>query len=541
MHPFNLDRIRLDPVRISIGCAYTRHLMYTPGTRSGRRINRNRYTIPMTQHSSLTPEEREFFTIVREAGLANPFSARRIDMDQKISAFFPGISSRAKRIDRTVGEVNRRIRKLEKEGRADLALFPEPDRKLIEAAFLFEFFYKFRQQFDRLIENQIKAGDTSIRVGFAAEALALLRKRGFSHEDSQRFFSLGYQLRRAFFFIGRTLVGRSKVMRNLRRNLWENVFTHSLELYNRYLWNRLEDFSTLLLGETGTGKGTAAMAMGRSGFIPFNERRKCFVESFTRSFVSLNFSQFPETLVESELFGHKKGAFTGAVKDFKGIFDRCSPYGAILLDEIGEISTPVQIKLLQVLQERIFTPVGSHDPSRFQGRVIAATNRSIEEIRQKNVFRDDFYYRLCSDIITVPPLRRRIQEDPRELNDLLAHTVQRMVGQPSPELIEMTQNVIDKHLGPDYPWPGNVRELEQCVRSVLLRRSYAGDTKSTAPDLESLLTRGIRSGQLDAQNLVSGYCHLLYQRHGTFEEVARRTRLDRRTVKKYIQEWENKV
>jgi len=492
----------------------------------------------MQKKNSLTAEEREFLSIVREASLTNPFSRKRIDMDLQISGFFPGVS-KSQRIDKTVNEVDRRIHELESKGRADINLFSGRDRILIEAAFLFEFFYRFRQKFDRMIENQIQAGDTPVKVVFAAEALALLRKRGFSVPDSQRYFALGYQLRRAFFFIGRSLIGKSNIMKNLRRNLWDNVFTHNLDLYNRYLWNRLEDFSTLLLGETGTGKGTAAMAMGRSGFIPFNERKKCFIESFTRSFSALNFAQFPETLIESELFGHKKGAFTGAVKDFKGIFDRCSPYGSILLDEIGEISIPIQIKLLQVLQERTFTPVGSHEQARFQGRVIAATNRSIEDIRDKGAFRDDFYYRLCSDQITVPPLRRRIQEDSRELGDLLAHTVQRMVGRPSPELVEMVEGVIDKNLGRDYPWPGNVRELEQCVRSVLLKRSYAGNRKSAAPDLESSLTRGIKTGDLDAQKLISGYCRLLYQRHGTFEEVARRTRLDRRTVKKYIGDSEN--
>ncbi len=491
----------------------------------------------MAQKNNLTTEEREFLSIVREASLTNPFSRKRIDMDRQISGFFPG-ESRSGRIDKTVNEVNRRINELEKEERADINLFSGKDRILIEAAFLFEFFYRFRHQFDRMIENQIEAGDTPVRVVFAADALSLIRRRGFSVPDSLRYFALSYQLRRAFFFIGRSLIGQSNVMKKLRRNLWDNVFTHNLDLYNRYLWNRLEDFSTLLLGETGTGKGTAAMAMGRSGFIPFNERKKCFIESFTRSFSALNFAQFPETLIESELFGHKKGAFTGAVKDFKGIFDRCSPYGAILLDEIGEISIPVQIKLLQVLQDRTFTPVGSHEQGRFQGRVIAATNRSIEDIRDKGVFRDDFYYRLCSDQITVPPLRRRIQEDNRELGDLLAHTVQRMVGRPSPELVEMIKDVIDKKLGPDYPWPGNVRELEQCVRSVLLKRSYTGDRKSAEPDLESSLARSIKTGDMDAQKLVSGYCRLLYQRHGTFEEVARRTQLDRRTVKKYINESE---
>src|SRR5438093_11021295 len=179
-------------------------------------------------------------------------------------------------------------------------------------------------------------------------------------------------------------------MCELRRNLWQNVFTQEIRLYERYLWDRLEDFSTLLLGETGTGKGTAAAAIGRSGFIPFDEKQGRFVESFTRSFIALNLSQHPETLIESELFGHKKGAFTGAVEAHEGVFARCSPHGAIFLDEIGDVPTPIQIKLLHVLQERTFSPVGSHEKLRFRGRVIAATNQPLDVLREKQLFRDDF-------------------------------------------------------------------------------------------------------------------------------------------------------
>src|SRR5256885_4529537 len=143
----------------------------------------------------------------------------------------------------------------------------------------------------------------------------------------------------------------------------------------------MEEFSTLLLGETGTGKGTAAAAIGRSGFIPYDDKQHRFAESFTRSFVALNLSQHPETLIESELFGHRKGAFTGAVEAHEGIFARCSPHGAIFLDEIGDVSTPVQIKLLQVVEDRTFSPVGSHERQRFRGRVISATHKPLHELR----------------------------------------------------------------------------------------------------------------------------------------------------------------
>ena len=186
-------------------------------------------------------------------------------------------------------------------------------------------------------------------------------------------------MRRAFYFIKNSLVGTSASMKSLRLNLWNNVFTHDINFYTRYLWNKMEDFSTLLLGETGTGKGTAALAIGRSGFIPLDKRKKSFEESFTRSFVSLNLSQFPETLIESALFGHKKGAFTGAIENYQGVFDQCSPYGSILLDEIGEIPIELQSKMLRVLQEGTFERVGDEVTREVDVRLILATNEDLTQ------------------------------------------------------------------------------------------------------------------------------------------------------------------
>src|SRR5881296_2538277 len=208
-------------------------------------------------------------------------------------------------------------------------------------------------------------------------------------------------------------------MRRLREALWNNVFSHDMRGYEAALWNRMEDFSTLLLGETGTGKGSAAASIGRSEFIPYVAGQRRFAANFTDTFIAINLSQFPETLIESELFGHRKGSFTGAIDHHQGVFERCSAHGALFLDEIGEVSIPTQIKLLQVLQERTFTPVGGHEKKRFSGRVIAATNRSLDDLRERKLFRDDFFYRLCSDLITVPPLRQRLREAPEELDLLI--------------------------------------------------------------------------------------------------------------------------
>lgn len=485
--------------------------------------------------SKLDPEELNFFQTVYNAAFANPFSELRKKLDQKIAGLFPSVSRRQS-IDQCIKEVDQRIKDLDRQGRGNVNSYHGRQRHIIQIVFLFDIFHKFRADFDQLIKDQIQAEDTPVKVPFAEDAMKMLSEKGFDDITISHYFSLSYQLRRAFYFISHSLVGSSPCMKKLKKHLWYNIFTYNIDLYDRFLWDKMEDFSTLLLGETGTGKGTAAKAIGQSGFIPFDDRKQCFVQSFTQAFSSLNLSQYPETLLESELFGHTQGAFTGAIEDHQGVFDRCSSYGAILLDEIGEIPNHVQIKLLEVLQERKFSPVGTHKISRFSGRVIGATNQSKEHILDGKVFRDDFYYRLCSDIIEVPPLRTRIKEKPDELDELLDVTIQRMTGAQSITLKQKVKRIIDRRLGKDYQWPGNVRELEQCVRSVLLRRDYRGkeNKEKKKASLSDRLCQGIARQSISVADLVSGYCNLIYKQQGTYEGVAQLTGLDRRTIKKHI-------
>src|SRR5437588_3000610 len=405
----------------------------------------------MAKGNGISVADREFFETVAQTAFCNPFSERRTELDAKIVGHPIEPFSEA-HIDEMTAVISARVQKLATEGLADVRRYSGRDRDLMQTVFLFELFHQFHRDFDQLILDQAALGAQSATVKFAGEVLGRMRRRGIGSGESQRFFSIFYQLRRAFHFVVRGLVGKSPCMRELRRHLWQNVFTQEVRLYERYLWDRMEDFSTLLLGETGTGKGTAAATIGRSGYIPFDEKKGRFVESFLRGFVSLNLSQFPETLIESELFGHRKGAFTGAVEAHEGVLARCSRHGAIFLDEIGDVAATVQIKLLQVLQERTFCPVGSHEPLRFRGRVIAATNRPLETLRASRVFRDDFFYRLCSDIIEVPPLRQRLQEDPGELHQLLDHTVRALIGEPAPELVARVETTVRRAVDANYPW-----------------------------------------------------------------------------------------
>jgi len=186
------------------------------------------------------------------------------------------------------------------------------------------------------------------------------------------------------------------------------------------------------------------------------------------------------------------------------------------------------------LQERIFSPVGSHKKERFYGRVIAATNRSIVDLRKQKVFRDDFYYRLCSDIITVPSLFQRVQENADELDDLLANTVGRIIGKTSPELVLHTLRLVKQQIPVDYLWPGNVRELEQCVRRIFLKQEYEGDRILVDDAGTDNFKEILINSNLTAQQLMAKYCKVLYEALGTYEAVAKRVELDRRTVRKYI-------
>lgn len=480
--------------------------------------------------NNLSDDNLEFFQGLENSAFTNPFSDERFEADRKMI----GASSNksfSTVLTELLDEVDRRLDLLEPFKITD---FPDSERGPLTIGLLFQQYHRCMPRFDALIEEQIEAGDESCPAPFAGNAFNVLAAHGIPRSESSRYIAIFYQMRRAFYFISRSLTGESDCMKQLRKQLWDNIFTHDIRWYVRCLWDRMEDFSTLLLGETGTGKGAAAFSIGRSGFIPFNPSTQKFAESFTRAFVAINLSQYPEALIESELFGHRKGAFTGAVEKHDGIFARCSPHGAIFLDEIGEVSEPVQIKLLQILQQRTFSPVGSHEQLRFKGRVIAATNKPIPDLRREGKFRDDFYYRLCSDQITVPPLRQRIRENPIELELLVGHILRRLGDEHCGELKTPVLSAIKKSCGRGYSWPGNVRELEQAVRRILLTGSYEGDDLITAGDPRNDLTAAIEGGTLSVQELTAAYCKRLYARYGSYGDVARIADLDWRTVKKFV-------
>lgn len=475
----------------------------------------------------LSVSDRDFFAKVARASLANPFGDEREQVDRQLA----GHAEPEEILARVLTRVEKRLATcLDSHGR-----IPERtsarDADLLSHAIVFDAFHRYFGAMDAHITAQLAAGVAPIRAGFAPPLYQLLLSRGFAPERCKRLVGLLFQMGRGYFFIARGLLGDSPSMRRLREALWNTIVTADLGRYERALLGRMEDFSTLLLGETGVGKGAAAIAIGRSGFIPYDPHKERFAVSFNRSFVSLNLSEFSETLLESALFGHEKGAFTGAIASYEGALARSSEYGAVFLDEIGDVSIPVQIKLLRVLQERTFSPVGGHQQKRFLGRVIAATHQSLVDLRHSGKFRQDFYYRLCSTQIEVPSLRLRIAENRKELATLVQAVTARTIGAPDVALAEEVLAIIRRDLPETYAWPGNVRELEQCVRRALLTGSCVGVDQ--APSAATWLEQ-TTAGAIDAEALLNGYCRELYRQHATLEAVARITGLDRRTVKRRV-------
>jgi len=481
----------------------------------------------------LSGADREFFSDLTRVVWGNPFSDERASMMARLApgTKFGDLTSDPEALVRIVEP---HLAPWRKEARP-LSRLSAGDYDLLAPAFIYTAFHFARTKFDRHIERQAKQPGAPLPIDFADEVIAYLRDAGFPEETAGRYFALCFQLRRAFYFIYGSLPGASTPMRRLRESLWNNIFTHDMRAWEGALWNQMEDFSTLLLGETGTGKGQAAAAIGRSGYIPYLPESRRFAANFTETFIAINLSQFPETLIESELFGHRKGSFTGAIDHHQGVFERCSEHGALFLDEIGEVTIPVQIKLLKVLQDRTFTELGGREQKRFSGRVIAATNTSLDDLRRDGRFREDFFYRLCSDVIRMPTLRERLAESPGELAELVSLLVPRIAGEQASGLVAQVLEALARDLPKDYPWPGNVRELEQAVRRILLTGSYRPERDSAqGRNAEERLVARLREGTLTADELLAGYSALLYQRLGSYAAVAERTHLDPRTSRKYV-------
>jgi len=351
-----------------------------------------------------------------------------------------------------------------------------------------------------------------------------------SGHEPRHTFACFRQIQRAFEIIFRDLIGSSLPAARLRAAVWQSIFTHDMRRYRRTLYAHMGEFATLITGPSGTGKELAARAIAESRYVPFDDRKLAFEGDGTQSFFPINVSALPPTLVESELFGHHRGAFTGAIADRKGWLETCPESGSVFLDELGDLDPEIQVKLLRVIETRSFHSVGETAARRFRGKLIAATNRDLAGAMRQGRFREDLYYRLCSDLVTTPPLAEQLAASPAVLRELVYYMAQRVAGAESETFAPEVLAWIEQNLGPTYHWPGNYRELEQCVKNVLIRRNYRPARQAAEDPVEQFVSAA-RDLRLPAADLLSRYVTLAFHRTGNYDATARRLGLDRRTVK----------
>jgi DNA-binding NtrC family response regulator len=278
----------------------------------------------------------------------------------------------------------------------------------------------------------------------------------------------------------------------------------------------------LIQGETGTGKELAARAIHAESL------------RHNRPFVSLNCAALPESLLESELFGHEKGAFTGAVSQKKGKFEYANG-GTIFLDEIGDISPNTQVHLLRVIQEKELTRVGGNEIIKVDVRIITSTNRDLKKRAEEGKFREDLFYRLNVVPIHLPPLRERSDDIPL----LARYFLRKYNTENNKEIRDFSSKVLDFFI--KYPWPGNVRELENAIEySVILAKSDLIQEEHLLPQLKELpkCEEDISGGNTLEGMEKYHIARIMKETNGNHSLAAKTLGISRSTLYKKLQEYQ---
>ena len=499
--------------------------------------------------SLFQPEERRLAESLARLAYSNPFGSEFIELERSIlgadyvphgavwslEAGYernPALEKLLSLSERVAGEARERLLRSRSATTKELVLYASVVAHVL--------FWRYEDDLHRVhVDPKRSAGRVACYRRFCRDVQHFLTLDGIRvpwSVEPPHLFACFFQFRRAFDLIFGNIIGSSKPAARLRGDVWQSIFTHDMRRYGRSLYRRMHDVTTLVTGPSGTGKELVARAIGLSRYIPFDRQRETFVTDLEGTFHALNLSALSPTLIESELFGHRKGAFTGALEDRVGWLEACPPLGTVLLDEIGDLDTSIQVKLLRVLQTREFQRIGETKPREFKGKLIAATNRDLDTEMRAGRFREDLYYRLCADLIETPSLRDQLRDSPDDLRNLVLFVSERVIGaDEASDLADEVKVCVERDLGADYAWPGNVRELEQCVRNVLVRKRYHPRPVPETPNAtDDDVAAAWRDGGLTAEELLRRYCTRVYATTGSYQESARRLDLDRRTVKRFI-------
>lgn len=302
-----------------------------------------------------------------------------------------------------------------------------------------------------------------------------------------------------------SLVGRSRIMK---------------KVYETILRSAVTDSPVIIYGETGTGKELTA----RMIFEKSDHHRKCFLP--------VNCASIPDHLFESQFFGHRKGSFTGADYNYQGYFEQAQG-GTLFLDEVGELPLPMQAKLLRIIEDHTYTPVGSRTPAHADVRLIAATNKNLHDLERQGKFRSDFFYRLHVLSIDLPPLRARKEDVPL----LVIHYLKRQTESGRKHAIDDLPASLLEQLN-EYNWPGNVRELFNVLERYLITKEVRLDTHTNNghPIHESLDFLGAGTPLTAAmERFEQYYIHkVLTHHHGQKNKTAEALQVNRKTLYKKL-------
>jgi transcriptional regulator with AAA-type ATPase domain len=507
----------------------------------------------------LTSNDWRVAEAIAEIGYTNPFLPERIELEKKalgkafvrfqsflqyrpdcsVSGMFPNASTLRDRSEQLLEKMRERLLAQEYATERELVVYENLAFYQLYARYMSTILDLPAVRFRNRPEEDILACYDAFAVDYQ-RFLELPERRLPSNLDRDFIFAGLFQVERAFFHIFRYIVGASPVAARLRASIWQSIFTHDMRRYQRSLYRYMGDFTTLITGPSGTGKESVAQSIAYSRFVEFDSKNRRFATNYADSLVSLNLTAIAPTLIESELFGHAKGAFTDAKTERQGYLDeaRCPRWGTVFLDEIGELDAQIQVKLLRVLQNREFQRVGDPKTRKFVGKIVAATNRDLAAEMEAGRFREDFYYRLCADRIETPSLHAQLQESSEDIANFVRFLATRLLSELPEEVERLTDEVVswvNENLGPDYSWPGNIRELEQCVRSIMVRGSYLPNRRP--PREKSPLAQflsDVEGGELDREQLLSGYASLVYAKSGSYRATGRQLGIDWRTVKELV-------
>ena len=500
----------------------------------------------LTVLALFTPAERIFAELVVLLLTTNPFLPARVDLERAILGaayveagrvwnFRANVTAAHENVRRIGLRVRDLLDRLHQRFDAGVVV-SDADRALYADFALYFLYDSYDVRFQPLILGRTTHVD--FYDAFLRDHTAIVGRlgRGAPFPAAAHLFACFYQLRRAFHFIYTNLLGGSLPAARLRAATWRAIVSRDLRVYVETFYRTQDAISLLITGPTGSGKELVAETVGCSRYLPFDTKSHSFPCAHDAHYHAFNLSEAAASVFESELFGHRRGAYTGAVDDSPGLFALTRPGGTLFLDEVGELHRDIQTKLLRVVQTRKFRPVGGVEFQVLAGKLVTATHRDLQARIQSGDFREDLYYRICGDRVVTPSLRAQLDDAPEERRHLVSIIATRLLG---PTRGEALADELDEKLPAGYPWPGNMRELEHRVGLLLMQggehpeEGEGGDPQGHQDHGEADeedFGRAFVEGNMEAEEAARRYATIVFADARSYAETARRLGVDRRTV-----------